>query len=115
MTLSVVPLWKLKNIAKAATYKSFLRLSYKNAITFFVKMLFNIFMRQTLTEYFWGVHRNMNCTFALNVYLRFSWIEKVFKEERNRNRKGYCRPLKEDRKVNSWDDEFLEFDLISVD
>ena len=42
------------NIAKAATVKSFLRLSYKNTLTFFVTVLFNIFMRQTLTDDFGG-------------------------------------------------------------
>ena len=28
-------------------------------------MLFNIFMRQTLTNYFWGLHKNMNSAFPL--------------------------------------------------
>ena len=28
-------------------------------------MLFNIFMRQTLTNDFWGLHKNINCTFFL--------------------------------------------------
>ena len=41
------------NIAKAATVKSFLRLSYKNTL-FFVTVHFNIFMRQTLTDDFGG-------------------------------------------------------------
>ena len=43
------------NITKAAT------------ITFFVTVLFNIFMRQTLTDDFWGLHKNMNCAFPLNL------------------------------------------------
>ena len=43
------------NITKAATFKNFLHLSHKNTqLLFFVTMLFNIFMRQTLTDDFWG-------------------------------------------------------------
>ena len=54
---------------KATTLKSFLHLSYKNTITsttFFVTVLFNIFMRQTLTGDFWGLQKNMNCAFPLS-------------------------------------------------
>ena len=29
-------------------------------------VLFNIFIRQTLTDAFWGLHKNMNCAFPLN-------------------------------------------------
>ena len=54
------------NITKPATFKSFLHLSYKDTLTFFVTVLFNIFMRQTLTDDFWGLYRNMNCTFPLS-------------------------------------------------
>ena len=52
------------NITKAATFESFLHLSYKSqrdirgwkhTITFFVTVLFNIFMCQTLTDVFLGV------------------------------------------------------------
>ena len=32
-------------------------------ITFFVTVLFNIFMRQTLTDDFWRLHKNINCAF----------------------------------------------------
>ena len=54
------------NITKAATLKSFLHLSYKtHTDTFFVAVLFNIFKRQTLTDDFWGLHKNMNCAFPL--------------------------------------------------
>ena len=28
-------------------------------------VLFNIFMRQTLTDDFWELHKNMNCAFPL--------------------------------------------------
>ena len=54
------------NITKAATFKSFLHLSYKNTVTFFMAVLFNIFMRQALTDTFWVLHRNINCAFPLN-------------------------------------------------
>ena len=54
------------NITKAASFKSFLHLSYKNTqLLFFVTVLFNIFLRQTLTDDFWGLHKNMNCAFPL--------------------------------------------------
>ena len=29
-------------------------------------VLFNIFMRQTLTDDFWELHKNMNCAFPLS-------------------------------------------------
>ena len=54
------------NITKASTFKSFLNLSYKNTqLLFLWTVLFNFFMRQTLADYFWGLHKNMNCTFPL--------------------------------------------------
>ena len=53
------------NITKAATFKSFLLLSSKNTITFFMPVVFNIFMRQTTND-FWGLHKNMNCALPLN-------------------------------------------------
>ena len=31
-------------------------------------VLLNIFLRQTLTDDFWGLHKNMNCTFHLSTY-----------------------------------------------
>ena len=58
------------NITKAATFKSFHHLSYKNTqLLFFVTVLFNIFMRQTLTNDFGGLHKNMNCVFPLKKLL----------------------------------------------
>ena len=54
------------NITKAATFKSFLHLSYKNTKLFYlVTVLFSICMRQTLTDDFGGLHKNMNCAFPL--------------------------------------------------
>ena len=56
------------NITKASTFKSFNHLNYKNTqLLFFATGLFNIFMRQTLTDGFWGLHKNMNCAFPLNI------------------------------------------------
>ena len=56
------------NIIKAATFKSFLHLSYKNTkLLYFVTALFNVFMRQTLTDDFWGLQKNMNCAFPLKL------------------------------------------------
>ena len=61
------------NITKAATFKSFLHLSYKNKqLVFFVTVLFNIFMRQTLTNDFWGLHKIMSCAFPLNYKIKFT-------------------------------------------
>ena len=38
--------------------------SYRNTqLLFFVTMLFNIFIRKTLINDFWGLHKNMNCAF----------------------------------------------------
>ena len=56
----------LENITKAAAFKIFLQLSYKSTqLLFFVTVLFNIFMRQTLADDFWGLRKNMNCAFPL--------------------------------------------------
>ena len=44
-------------------------------MTFFVTALFNIFMRQTLTDDFWELHKNMNCVFPLKGYS----VLKIFK------------------------------------
>ena len=57
------------NITKAATFKSFLHLNYRNTHYFFVTVQFNIFMRQTLTDDFWGFHKNMNRAFPLTTYM----------------------------------------------
>ena len=46
------------NITKTATFKSFLHLIYENSqLLFCVTVLFNIFMRQTLINDFWGLHK----------------------------------------------------------
>ena len=37
----------------------------KHTITFFETVLFNIFLRQTLIDDLWGLHKNMNCAFPL--------------------------------------------------
>ena len=56
------------NIIKAATFKNFFPLSYKNTqLLFFVTVPFNIFMRQTLNNDFWELHKNINCTFPLKI------------------------------------------------
>ena len=55
------------NITKAATFKSFLHLSYKNTqLLFFVTVLFNIFVRQTLTKDFGGVTQNNKLRVSFN-------------------------------------------------
>ena len=35
-------------------------------------VLFNIFMRQTLTDDFWGLHKNINCAFPLSLIIRYN-------------------------------------------
>ena len=65
---------KIGNITKTATFKSFFHLNYKNPqLLFFLTVLFNVFMRQTLTNDFWGLHKNMNCTFPLKKYRSSHW------------------------------------------
>ena len=54
------------NIKKAATFKTFFSPKLlKHTITFVLTVLFNIVMRQTLTDDFWGFHKNMICAFPL--------------------------------------------------
>ena len=56
------------NITKAATFKSSLHLSYKNTqLLFLWTVLFNIFIRQTLSDDFGGLHKYMNCAFPLRI------------------------------------------------
>ena len=58
------------SITKAANFKGFLHLSYKNTkLLFFVTVFFKIFMRKT-TDHFWGLHKNMNCGFLLKILLK---------------------------------------------
>ena len=62
-----------RNITKAATFESSLHRSYKNSqLLFFVTVLFNISMSQTLNNDFWGSHKNMNCAFPLRVITLYS-------------------------------------------
>ena len=56
------------NITKAATFKIFLHLKLENTEYFFVTVLFNTFMRQALTDDFWGLHKNLNHTFPLKLF-----------------------------------------------
>ena len=59
------------NITKVATFKSFLHNSYKNTQLLFLWQCFLIFfLRQTLTDDFWGLHKNMNCAFPLRFTLQ---------------------------------------------
>ena len=63
---------KVGNITKAAAFKKFFHLSYKSTqILFFVTLLFNFFMRQTLTDDFWRLHKNMNCAFPLSKFSQY--------------------------------------------
>ena len=58
---------EVRDITKAATFKTFI--SYNNAkLRFFVTVFFNIFMRQTLTDDFGGLRKNMNCAFPLRTF-----------------------------------------------
>ena len=54
------------NITKAVTFKSFLHLIDKyTQLVFFLTVLFDTFMSQKLSDYFWGLHKNMNYAFPL--------------------------------------------------
>ena len=64
------------NITKAATFKCFLHLRYKNTqLLFLWTVLFNILMRETITNDFGGLHKNMNCTFPLKATFQKSLKE----------------------------------------
>ena len=41
----------------------------RHTVTFFVAVVFNIFMRQILTDDFWGLHKSMTCAFPLKQWL----------------------------------------------
>ena len=60
-------LMKVGNITKAATFKSFLHLSYKTCNYFFCDSAFSFYMRKKVSDGFWGLHKNMNCAFPLTV------------------------------------------------
>ena len=61
------------NIKRAAIFKSFLDRSYKNTqLLILWTVLFNIFMRQTVTDDFWGLHKNMNYAFPLKYFITFN-------------------------------------------
>ena len=65
------------NITKAANFKSFLHLNYKNTqLQFLLQFFFNIFIRQTLTDDFGGLHKKMNRAFPLSSYLDNWWCHK---------------------------------------
>ena len=62
---------EVQDIAKAAILKSFIRLSYKNTQLLFMSQCFLIFfMRNKLTDDFWGLHKNMNCVFPLEFHIK---------------------------------------------
>ena len=54
------------NITKVGTFKSFFIRVFLHRITFFVTMLFNIFMRQTLNDYFGGVTQKYELRVSFN-------------------------------------------------
>ena len=59
---------EIRNVTKAATFKSFSQLSYKySQLLFFATVFLIIVMRQTLTDDFWGLHKNKNCAFPLTI------------------------------------------------
>ena len=62
---------EVKNITKAATFKTFLHLSYENTqLLFLWTVRFNFFMIQTLIDDFLGLHKNMNYAFPLMLFLK---------------------------------------------
>ena len=58
--------YEVGNITNAATFKSFLHLSYEGTwlLSLWIVLL-NIFMRPTLTIDFWGLHKNVNWALPL--------------------------------------------------
>ena len=75
------PLWKLEILQKLLLLKVFSPKLLKHTITFFVTVLFNMFTRETLTDDFRGLHKNMNCVFPLNKQLLTrNWLSWNLKE-----------------------------------
>ena len=56
---------EVETITEAAIFQSFLHYVIKTHHYFFVTVLFNIIMRKTLTDDFWGLRKNMNRAFPL--------------------------------------------------
>ena len=57
---------EIGNIIKAATFNSFLHQNYRNTQLLFLWQCFLIiFMRQTLSDDFWVLHKSKNCAFPL--------------------------------------------------
>ena len=64
----IEPLWKMEILQKLLLWKFLFTKVIKNTqLLFLWTVLYNIFMRQTLTDDFWGLHKNMNCTFPLKM------------------------------------------------
>ena len=56
--------YRSRKYYKTAIFKSLIHLGYKNTqLLFLWTAFFNIFMRQTLTNDFCVLHKNMNCAF----------------------------------------------------
>ena len=67
---------EVETITKAAIFKSFFHLSYKNTqVT--ATVLFNIFRRQSLNYYFLGMHKTMNCVFPLRIQKRLIFADVI--------------------------------------
>ena len=67
------------NITKAATFKIFLHISYKITQLLFLWQCFLIFfLRQTLTDDFWVLHKNMNCAFPLKEAFQTTFFANLF-------------------------------------
>ena len=61
--------YEVGNITNAATFKSFLHLSYEGTwLLSLWAVLLNIFMRPTLTIDFWGLHKNVNWAFPFMLW-----------------------------------------------
>ena len=65
MDLKKKTFWKLEILKKLLLLKVFFTSVTKTQLLFFVTPLFNIFMKQTLTNDFWGLHKIMNSAFPL--------------------------------------------------
>ena len=61
-----------KILQKLLLLKIFYTIVTKTHICFFVAVIFNIFMRQILIDYWWGLHKNMNCPFVCFLTLTLS-------------------------------------------
>ena len=100
LSTSIIDLW-IKVLLAAAIHMDSLRESRNSFKTImevdFLTVLFNTFMRQALTDDFWGSNKNTNCAFPLKSLCNY-----YFSENQNRIVKKMTFIKNSSLKVSSW-------------